>query len=139
MTKRLYALLLLAFAAFPKTEAQQIDSAVYKIDSTTVVSARRDLRLNGDLTSRFLLDMEGLSTMPMMFGNADPLKLTQSLPGVQTSSEWTTGLNVQGCDNSHNLITLNNAPVYGAYHLLGFFSVFNPTHFGNMKYSHVWT
>ena len=137
MTKRLYALLLLAFAAFPKTEAQQIDSAVYKIDSTTVVSARRDLRLNGDLTSRFLLDMEGLSTMPMMFGNADPLKLTQSLPGVQTSSEWTTGLNVQGCDNSHNLITLNNAPVYGAYHLLGFFSVFNPTHFGNMKFSHV--
>lgn len=55
------------------------------------------------------------------------------LHGVQTNSEYDAGLHIQGCDNSHNYVSLGGAPVYNAAHLLGFFSIFNAGHFTEMS------
>ena len=48
-------------------------------------------------------------------------------------AEYDAGLHIQGCDNSHNLISIEGVPVYNASHLLGFFSTFNPSHFSRMS------
>ena len=47
------------------------------------------------------------------------------LPGVQSVSEGSSGFSVRGGAPDQNLILLDDAPVYNASHLLGFFSVFN--------------
>ena len=66
-------------------------------------------------------------------GNADPVHYIQMMPGVQTNSEYDSGIHIQGCDNTHNYIAIADAPIYNSGHLLGFFSVFNPEHFKDIE------
>lgn len=80
-----------------------------------------------------IISMSLMDEMPHILGNADPLHYAQLLPGVQTNSEYDAGLHIQGCDNSHNYVSLGGAPVYNAAHLLGFFSIFNAGHFSEMS------
>ncbi|HEY4062853.1 MAG TPA: TonB-dependent receptor [Puia sp.] len=63
--------------------------------------------------------------IPVLFGEQDLLKTLQLLPGVQSAGEGNSGLNVRGGSADQNLILLDEAPVYNAAHLLGFFSTFN--------------
>lgn len=80
-----------------------------------------------------IIDMKMMDDMPRILGNADPVHYVQLLPGVQTNSEYDAGLHIQGCDNSHNYVSLGGVPIYNAAHLLGFFSIFNAGHFSNMS------
>ena len=63
--------------------------------------------------------------VPVLFGEQDIVKTLQLMPGVSSSSEGSSGMLVRGGDPDQNLILLDDAPVYNASHLLGFFSVFN--------------
>ncbi|WP_080054012.1 TonB-dependent receptor [Spirosoma aerolatum] len=58
-------------------------------------------------------------------GEKDVLKVLQLMPGVQKGSEGQTGIYVRGGGPDQNLIILDDAVVYNANHLFGFFSVFN--------------
>lgn len=58
-------------------------------------------------------------------GEVDIIKAIQLMPGVQASSEGSSGFHVRGGAADQNLILLDEATVYNASHLLGFFSVFN--------------
>jgi hypothetical protein len=71
------------------------------------------------------LDVQGIKKIPVLLGEQDPLKIIQLLPGISGSSEGNTGFFVRGGDSDQNLILLDEAPIYNASHLLGFFSVFN--------------
>lgn len=53
------------------------------------------------------------------------MKTIQLMPGVATGGEGSAGFFVRGGSADQNLILLDEAPVYNASHLLGFFSVFN--------------
>jgi TonB dependent receptor/CarboxypepD_reg-like domain/TonB-dependent Receptor Plug Domain len=66
-----------------------------------------------------------IKSIPVLFGEQDVMKTLQLLPGVQAASEGNSGLNVRGGAPDQNLILLDEAPVYNASHLLGFFSTFN--------------
>lgn len=67
-----------------------------------------------------------IKNVPMLFGERDVLKTLQLLPGVKSVAEGNSGLSVRGGGTDQNLILLDEAPVYNASHLLGFFSTFNP-------------
>jgi hypothetical protein len=71
------------------------------------------------------LSTQTIKTIPVLMGEADVLKAIQLLPGVQTTSEGSTGFSVRGGGYDQNLIMLDEATVYSAGHLMGFFSVFN--------------
>ncbi|MCX6247794.1 MAG: TonB-dependent receptor [Bacteroidetes bacterium] len=75
--------------------------------------------------STFKLDMKTIETIPALFGEVDIIKAIQMLPGVQSVSEGSSGFSVRGGAPDQNLILLDDATVYNASHLLGFFSVFN--------------
>lgn len=66
-----------------------------------------------------------IENIPVIFGERDILKIIQLTPGVKSAGEGNTGFNVRGGGVDQNLILLDEAPVYNASHLLGFFSVFN--------------
>lgn len=71
------------------------------------------------------LDVQKLSTLPALLGEVDILKTIQYLPGVASNGEGNSGFYVRGGGPDQNLILLDNATVYNASHLFGFFSVFN--------------
>jgi hypothetical protein len=56
---------------------------------------------------------------------ADPLRAVEVLPGVVTTSDFSSAFNVRGGSGDQNLILLDGQPVFNPTHLGGFFSVFN--------------
>ncbi|MCC5944201.1 MAG: TonB-dependent receptor [Bernardetiaceae bacterium] len=76
--------------------------------------------------SKQTITMEEVKKLPALFGEVDVLRTLTLMPGVQNVGEGTTGLFIRGGANDQNLMLLDDAPVYNASHLLGFFSVFNP-------------
>ena len=75
--------------------------------------------------SSITLPIKTLKQLPMLLGEKDPLKVLQLMPGVSNPREGFSGIYVRGGDPGQNLFLLDDAIVYNAYHLFGFFSVFN--------------
>jgi hypothetical protein len=71
------------------------------------------------------LDFKTIRMVPAFLGEIDLIKVLQLLPGVQSTSEGSTGFSVRGGSADQNLILLDDATINNASHLLGFFSVFN--------------
>lgn len=71
------------------------------------------------------IDVKEIAKLPVIFGEKDILKTLQLLPGVKSAGEGSSGFFVRGGSADQNLILLDEAPVYNASHLLGFFSTFN--------------
>lgn len=76
------------------------------------------------------MSVEQISTrevklIPVLLGESDILKSIQLKPGIPSGAEGTTGLFVRGGGSDQNLILLDEAVVYNANHLFGFFSTFN--------------
>jgi hypothetical protein len=71
------------------------------------------------------LDLSQVNNVPVIFGEKDVLKTIQLLPGVKTTGDGNTGFYVRGGNSDQNLILLDEAVVYNASHLFGFFSTFN--------------
>lgn len=115
-----------------KISAQTDSSLLRTIDSTVVAARKRSSPISVKAETK--VDIEGLAKLPGILGSSDPLRFIRLLPSVQTGSEIDAGIHIQGCDHSHNLISIDGTPIYGASHLLGIFSVFNPAHFGTMNY-----
>ena len=71
------------------------------------------------------INMQEVNKLPVLFGERDVLKSIQLLPGIKSAGEGNSGFYVRGGGSDQNLILLDEAPVYNASHLLGFFSTFN--------------
>ncbi len=71
------------------------------------------------------LDMAEIKKIPAFMGEVDILKTIQLLPGIKNAGDGNTGFYVRGGGPDQNLILLDEATIYNASHLLGFFSVFN--------------
>ncbi|WP_316842541.1 TonB-dependent receptor [Pedobacter gandavensis] len=71
------------------------------------------------------LSVREINDVPVLLGERDVLKTLQLLPGIKSAGEGNSGFYVRGGATDQNLILLDEAPVYNASHLLGFFSTFN--------------
>ncbi|MCG8579881.1 MAG: TonB-dependent receptor [Bacteroidales bacterium] len=80
----------------------------------------RNLRMGMDK-----ITMKTLKQLPLGMGEADVIKTTLLLPGVQSVGEASNGFNVRGGSTDQNLILLNDAPIINTSHFFGFFSGFN--------------
>jgi hypothetical protein len=96
-----------------------------QIDEVVVTAERPDANVRKAEMSISKLDMKTIKRIPALMGEVDVLKVIQMLPGVQSTSEGTSGFSVRGGGFDQNLILLDEATVYNASHLMGFFSVFN--------------
>ncbi len=96
-----------------------------QLDEVVVRAERADRNLSSVDIGVEKLDISSISKIPVLLGEKDVLKTLQLLPGISTISEGSAGFSVRGGSVDQNLILLDEAPVYSASHLLGFFSVFN--------------
>lgn len=70
---------------------------------------------------------EDFKAAPDLGGQGDLLRVMQLLPGVQTGADGTGGMFVRGGNPDQNLVLMDGVPVYNADHLMGMFSIFNPS------------
>ncbi len=96
-----------------------------QLKEVVVSNKRKDDNLRKTEIGVEKLDIKEIEKIPIIFGEKDILKTIQLLPGVKSAGEGNSGFFVRGGSADQNLILLDEAPVYNASHLLGFFSTFN--------------
>ncbi len=108
-----------------KTINIQLNPDEMLLDEVVISSKREDENIRSADMGIERLDMNQIEKIPVLFGEKDILKTIQLLPGISPTSEGSSGFIVRGGSPDQNLILLDEAPVYSASHLMGFFSVFN--------------
>ncbi|MHC8949522.1 TonB-dependent receptor [Sphingobacterium hungaricum] len=96
-----------------------------EIDEVVITGNQKNGNVTSPQMGRVNFTMEEIANVPVVFGEKDILKTIQLLPGVASGGEGTSNFYVRGGGSDQNLILLDEATVYNAAHLLGFFSTFN--------------
>ena len=97
-----------------------------QLQEVVVLSKRQEERVSESVQmSKIEIPINQIKKIPTFLGEKDVLRVLQLMPGVQKGSEGQTGIYVRGGGPDQNLIILDDAIVYNANHLFGFFSVFN--------------
>jgi hypothetical protein len=141
----------------PADSVELVASYVGFASKIVKVLLNRDIELNINLNQNIILDevtisadriakqsesvkMSTISLRPVqiknvssLLGEKDVLKVLQLMPGVQKGTEGSSGLYVRGGGPDQNLIILDDAIVYNASHLFGFFSLFNADALKNVE------
>jgi hypothetical protein len=102
-----------------------VDLAAGQVLQEVVVESTREKVSETPQMSTLDIPIKQIKIIPALLGEKDVLKVLQLMPGVQKGSEGSSGLYVRGGGPDQNLIILDDATVYNAYHLFGFFSLFN--------------
>ncbi len=97
---------------------------IRELDEVTVLASKTNKVRNLDIGVE-KLQVSKLKNIPMALGEPDILKAIQTLPGVKTVGEASSGFNVRGGATDQNLILLNNGTIYNPNHLFGFFTAFS--------------
>lgn len=103
----------------------QLEDDVAVLGEVEVSAEKQDKNVKDAQMGAEKLDVTELNKIPVLLGEKDILKTMQLLPGIKSAGEGNSGFNVRGGATDQNLILLDEAPVYNASHLLGFFSTFN--------------
>ncbi len=100
--------------------------ANYELTSVTVVSTKSTGRsVTGSQMGIEKLSVQEAKNIPVIFGEKDLLKTIQLLPGIKSAGDGNSGIFVRGGSTDQNQIILDEANIYNAAHLFGFFSTFN--------------
>ena len=95
------------------------------LGEVTVTAERAEKQSQSVRMSTITVPVAQVKNIPSLLGEKDVMKVLQLMPGVQKGSEGSSGLYVRGGGPDQNLIILDDAIVYNASHLFGFFSLFN--------------
>jgi len=102
----------------------ELGSLLLNIEEMTV-NAKAEDNTRSTKIGHLELSIDEIKTLPAFMGEVDIIKTIQFLPGVSSASEGGQGFYVRGGGPDQNLVLLDEAVVYNAAHLFGFFSVFN--------------
>ena len=98
-------------------------AGVKTLESVTISAA---LNVKSTTMGVQSIDIKTIKQVPVLFGEADVLRVVMAMPGVKTVGEASTGLNVRGGSTDQNLILFNGATIYNTAHFFGMFSSLNP-------------
>jgi len=109
-----------------------LKTAANEIKEVIVSTQRKDANVTLNRMSAQQVSISTIRRMPALMGEVDLLKAVQLLPGVVSAGEGTSSFSVRGGGIDQNLIVLDEATIYNASHMMGFFSVFNNDAIKNM-------
>ncbi len=107
-------------------DSKTIEDVVVNADRTDVNLTRTEMGVEK-------MEIQTIREVPALVGEVDIIKTIQLLPGVQATSEGSSGFSVRGGNFDQNLVLFDQATVYNAGHFLGFFSVFNNDAVDNLE------
>ena len=110
----------------------ELKTAANEIKEVIVSTQRKDANVTLNRMSAQQVSISTIRRMPALMGEVDLLKAVQLLPGVVSAGEGTSSFSVRGGGIDQNLIVLDEATIYNASHMMGFFSVFNNDAIKNM-------
>ncbi len=88
-----------------------------------VIQARKVGGMTDPLVGHVVIKSELVKHAPVL-AEPDLFRTLQMLPGVNSISDYSSGLYIWGGSPSDNLVLLDNIEVYNPTHLMGFFSTF---------------
>lgn len=100
-------------------------SSGLQLEEVVVQSNSFREKLNDPQMSVEAITTREAKVLPALLGEVDIIKTLQLKPGISSGTEGSSGLFVRGGNADQNLIVLDEAVVYNANHLFGFFSTFN--------------
>jgi len=103
----------------------ELSESPYSMDTVVVKANLEEDFVKSTKMGTITLVPKENSKIPVLLGEQDIFRVIQLLPGVAQSKEADCGFYVRGGNSDQNLILLDEAPVYNAFHMLGTFSVFN--------------
>lgn len=103
----------------------ELDPVDNVLDEVVISGKKRNDNVTNAQMGALNFTMEEVKNVPVLFGERDILKTIQMLPGVAKGGEGSSNFYVRGGGGDQNLILLDEATVYNASHLMGFFSTFN--------------
>ena len=109
-----------------------LKTAANEIKEVIVSTQRKDANVTLNRMSAQQVSISTIRRMPALMGEVDLLKAVQLFPGVVSAGEGTSSFSVRGGGIDQNLIVLDEATIYNASHMMGFFSVFNNDAIKNM-------
>lgn len=108
-----------------KTVVIKLRAIGKELAEVVVSTSKKNDQVTRPLMGVQKLSVKEMNNVPVIFGERDVLKTIQLLPGVKSAGEGNSGFYVRGGGADQNLILLDEATVYNASHVLGFFSSFN--------------
>jgi hypothetical protein len=102
-----------------------LEDDLNELETVTITSSSAKRNIDNPQMGMERLSISETKNVPVLLGERDLIKTLQLLPGIKTSGEGSGGFFVRGGGADQNMILLDEAPVYNASHLLGFFSTFN--------------
>lgn len=102
-----------------------LEEEVKSMEGITITAAAKNRSLSSPQMGVEKVTTKEIRNIPVLLGERDILKTIQLLPGIKSAGDGNSGFFVRGGSADQNLILLDEANVYNASHLLGFFSTFN--------------
>ncbi len=103
----------------------ELISSAKNLDEVEITGEAVNENITSSQMSVNKIDSKTIKSIPALLGEVDLVKALQLLPGVKFAAEGSSGISVRGGSPDQNLVLLDEANVYNAGHLMGFFSVFN--------------
>ena len=109
----------------PVTLNIELETAPTALDEVVVRASSTRRSLKQPQMGMERINTQEIRNIPVLLGERDALKVLQLLPGIKSAGDGNSGFYVRGGAADQNMILLDEATVYNASHLLGFFSTFN--------------
>lgn len=104
------------------TPATDLEEIVVTADNTKTLKA-----------NAFTIRLQEIKSIPMILGERDVVKYAMLSPGVQKGNEGNSYMYVRGGGPEQNLILIDDAVIYNAYHFLGLASLFSGNELRNAE------
>ena len=102
----------------------ELESSSFSIQEAVIKGDKQmDIKLKDAGLEK--LTVKSIKAIPVMVGERDILKVSEMLPGIVSTGEGSSGLNVRGGSSDQNAFYINKIPIYNTSHLFGFFPAFN--------------
>lgn len=104
----------------------QLSERAIDLSEVTVKDSRKDDNITEVIGGVEQMNVEQLQQQSKFLGEMDVLRSLQSVTGVTSAGEGSSGFNVRGGNTDENLILMEGNLLFNPVHALGFFSTFHP-------------
>lgn len=104
----------------------KIAETAVTLDQVTVSGTRKNENVTTTIAGVEQLTIEKIERQAKFLGETDVLRSLQSISGVSSTGEGSSGFNVRGGNTDENLIFQDGNLIMNPVHALGFFSLFHP-------------